>query len=511
MKKLFISILFAGLAAFAVANPVSFKHAKQVALGAAYLMYLEQNPTMQKQPLMVTAEFDARISPYNNIYVFNMYYTVNDEAVDNGFVVVSGDMIAAPILAFSNEGKLDYENLNPAARAMFDRYDKQIAAAKAKGAESSPAVSQKWEKLESIKNAEDATAMMAKGDINNDNISRLLGGMRWNQGKPYNEKCPGGSVTGCVATAFGMIMNYWDYPVHGFGRHSYNGLDNPAAYPNWTYGEQSADFENTYYDWEHMADYVMINSDDAEIEAVSTLVYQIGVSLDMHYTPEGSGCWSLPEYAIFDTSLHLSPNIGADTRIPRHFGYKFSYAGMRDSIGNDSIWLNMLYTSLAEGKPIYYAGWAVEDNEAGHSGTSGHGYILDGFFSDEVDSNLFHINWGWGGSSDGFFKLDAMTPTQYDFTQWHGAIIGIEPDTSYHGYDMSGIRPTENTNIRIYANTGRIQVNGCQNSTIAVYDLMGRTIATRGSRNADEWSLTAKPGVYVVRVGHQPGKKVIVF
>lgn len=499
------------LAAMAMARPVDFKQAEQVALRAAYLMYLEQHPAAQKQQLQVTHEFDPRYSPYSNIYAFNIAFTIDNELADEGFIVLSGDNIAAPVLAFSTEGALDHEQMNPAVLAMLDRYDKQIAAAKSQGVQYVPAAWEKWQQLASIQTAEDALALMPKGDVNNDNIPRLLGGMRWNQGKPYNDKCPRGSVTGCVATAFGMIMNYWDYPVHGFGRHSYNGLDNPAAYPNWTYGELSVDYENTYYDWEHMADYIMISSDEAEIDAVSTLIYHIGVALDMHYTPEGSGCWSLPEYAIFDTALHLEPTVGADTRIPRHFGYKFSYAGMRDSIGNDSIWLEMLYTSLAEGKPIYYAGWAKENNEAGHSATSGHGYILDGYFSDAVDSNLFHINWGWGGSQDGFFKLDAMKPSSSDFTQWHGAIIGLEPDTSYHGYDMSGILPVATDLARIYAHTGRVVVNGCQGSAVAVYDLMGRTVAQRPSTPAAEWSAQLKPGVYVVRVANQPGKKVIVL
>ena len=51
-----------------------------------------------------------------------------------------------------------------------------------------------------------------KGDFFNDRINPLLGQMVWGQGRPYNNKCPRNSVTGCVATAFGMIMNYWDYP-----------------------------------------------------------------------------------------------------------------------------------------------------------------------------------------------------------------------------------------------------------------------------------------------------------
>ncbi|MCQ2275069.1 MAG: C10 family peptidase [Bacteroidales bacterium] len=512
MKKFFVSLLFVGLAALSVASPVDYNRAQAVAIKAAYLFYIHQHPAMQKQDIYMETGFNWSINQhYDNIYLFNIEYSVGGKVVDNGFVVVSGETFAAPILAFSTEGKINGEEINPApgARAMFARYDQQIAAAKAQGAQPTATIQAKWDMIESLQTVDDATALMSKGDIYNDDIPRLLGNMRWGQGKPYNTHCPGNAVTGCVATAFSMIMNYWNWPEHGWGSHSYNGADNPAVYGNWTYGVQSADFGSTYYDWDHMPDYVMINSPEEEIEAVSTLCYHVGVALDMNYNPNGSGCWSLPEYAIFDTSLHLATTVGADYRIPKHFGYKYSYAGMRDSIGNDSIWLNMLYTSLAEGKPIYYAGWAKENNEAGHSATSGHGYVLDGYFSDATDSNFFHINWGWNGSSDGFFKLDAMTPSGSDFTQWHGAIIGLEPDSTYTGYNPEGIREQQQPNYTVNCHGGRVVVQGCAQQPVAIFDIMGRLVDQRAATANDRWSLAAPRGTYIVRVGMQPAQKVV--
>lgn len=499
--------MFVGLAALSVANPVSYSRATDVAVKAAGLLYRLQHP--EKQDVSFETIYRSDISPFDNIYLFNVEYSVGGKVVDDGFVVVSGETFTSPILAFSTGGTVTSDRLNPAVRAMLDRYDQQIAAAKAQGVQPTAATQAKWDMIERLQTREDYDALMAKGDIYNDNIPDLLGGMIWGQGNPYNTLCPGNSVTGCVATAFGMIMNYWKWPEHGWGHHSYNGADNPAAYPNWTFGELSADFEHTYYDWEHMDNYAMINSDQNVIDAISTLLFHLGVALDMHYTPDGSGCWSLPEYAIFDTSLHLSSNIGADVRIPRHFGYKYSYAGMRDSIGNDSIWLNMLYTSLSEGKPIYYAGWAVEDNEAGHSGTSGHGYIIDGYFSDITDSNYFHINWGWNGSYNGYFKLDAMTPSGSDFTQWHGAIIGLEPDSSYTGYDPSAIRPTADPTFRVSTAQGRLAVSGCSQQPVAVYDVLGHLVAQRQASVSDTWNITIPRGIFIVRVGMQPARKIV--
>ena len=509
MKKTIIFCTLMLLLTAATANPVGRERSELVAHNAVAYLCAIHNGTEAKQPVVLDCL--SQDMGFALLHIYN--YRCGDE---EGFVIISGDDIADPVLAFSFEGNIDLNGTvgadnegaiaNQAFLQQLRDYSNEIAYARETKQAAPAYVARKWQMLENPN-------MRPKDWYVVDNIPQLLGNMQWGQGNPYNRKCPGGSVTGCVATAFGMIMNYWDYPEHGFGRYSYNGADNPAAYPGWRYGVQSADFEHTYYDWEHMGDYAQINSSDEIIQAVSTLLYQIGVSLSMNYSPSGSGCWSLPEYAMFDTSLHLSPiahTIGADYRIPRHFGYKYSYSGMRDSIGNDSIWLTMLYNSLAEGKPIYYAGWASADNDAGHSGTSGHGYIIDGFFSDVIDSNYFHINWGWSGSANGFFKIDAMRPSGSDFTKWHGAIIGLEPDTSYHGYDYTGIRLPVTDGATVCGYDGHILVRNAHGRRIAVFDLMGRLVSVCTPHDS-EWRLALTPGAYNVRIGANPAKTIIVY
>ena len=523
MKKILFALLtLLLLSSTAIAAPVDYARARKVAL-SAFQMYDAEMAAMSNKAVETAARWDivpVTADGIDNVYIFNVFgYNPIGSVVSRGFVVVSGDDIASPVLAYSVEDTIPtiaMRSQNPYAFSHLQRFGQEIGAARAEGMEATAVVSRQWADIETGAATERARAMIAaKGEYLNDNIPQLLGQMIWGQGNPYNRRCPGGSVTGCVATAFGMIMNYWDYPEHGFGMHAYNGLDNPAAYPDWSYGEQYADFEHTYYDWEHMEDYAYINSSDVVIDAISTLIYQIGVSLEMRYTPDASGCWSLPEYAIFDTSLHLvdkAYTIGADYRIPRHFGYKYSYAGMRDSIGNDSLWLTMLYHSLAEGKPIYYAGWAAADNEAGHSGTSGHGYIIDGYFSDATDSNYFHINWGWNGSYNGFFKLDAMRPGGSDFTKWHGAIIGLEPDTNYHGYDYTDIKPLSTANGAVVRGMqGFISVRNVENQPVAVYDLTGRVVLRRSVSPESEFNVRVSPGFYAVKVGSAPAKKVMVY
>lgn len=508
MKRLFTILWACAVAIAATAGPVDGKRARSVAVTAMQCLEMAATHSLTDSPNQSLVDISAEAG-IDGLYLFN--YTNGDR---EGFVLVSGDDIAAPVLAISDEGHFVPGLENPAFYWWVGQYQQQIAQGRAEEVTATPEVQKQWAEMSSGTTSLRALQRLMAKDYNYDSvyIRRLLGGMVWNQTAPYNRYCPKvGSkqaVTGCVATAYSMIMNYWNWPEHGFGYHAYDGRNNPAAYGNWKYGELSADFEHTYYDWEHIGNYASVNSPDSVWQGIATLCYQVGVALDMNYSPDGSGCWSLAEYAIFDTSLHLDPKVGSEYRIPKHFGYKYSYAGMRDSIGNDSIWTRMLATSILDSMPIYYAGWAVEDNEAGHSGTSGHGFIIDGYYAEPGYQTMFHLNWGWAGAYDGDFVLDALRPSRNDFTQWHGAVIGLEPDTSYHGYDPAGITPAAPVPARnwAYSEGGRLVVCGTEGQTAAIYDAMGRVVAQRDARPDDRWSIRLRPGFYLVRVGHSTTK-----
>lgn len=485
MKKFTFFLLIVTAAISAVAGPVEQKRAIKV---AAHMACVDEN---RLQDVGVIAGLE-------HLYCFN--YSDGDR---QGFVIVSSNDAAMPVLAFSEEELLDPNDLNPSVRWWLSQYDRSLSALGDRKADGK--VARMWEALE--------TGTLKEGNEHED-VEMLLGGIKWGQGKPYNNRCPAKnptdiSVTGCVATAFGQIMYYWKFPEHGWGSHSYTGEGKPIHYPDWTFGTLSADFEHTYYDWDHMLNKVFINSTDSAKTAVATLLYHLGVALDMNYSPEGSGCWSLFEYSIADGAGELDPQIGAEYRIPRYFGYRYDYAGMRDSIGNDSVWHEMLYKSLSEGKPIYYAGWAADESPSGHSNTSGHGFIIDGYRG-STGIPYYHLNWGWDGSGNAWFTIDGLTPNGNDFTQWHGAIIGLEPDSTYNGELAAGISNATTAHGKAYGQQGTLVVNGAENHLVEVYDMMGRAVAQRGKSADGDWRCALPSGLYVVKIGNEKGIKVVV-
>ena len=226
---------------------------------------------------------------------------------------------------------------------------------------------------------------------------------RWDQGKPYNNLCPGGNgsssklyPSGCVATALSQVMKYHNYPKQGKGEHQYSfqpsSGDGRILYAN---------FEETFYDWDNMLDnYSTTAYTEEQANAVATLMLHCGVSVDMQYTASGSGAYGQEACLALKTYFRYNKN----TRLY-----------IRDYYTAES-WMAMIYRELNQYGPIYYAGSS--------EGSGGHAFVLDGY----DETGLVHINWGWGGKSDGFFDIALLNPPSYQFSVRQNMILDMDPD-----------------------------------------------------------------------------------
>ena len=315
-----------------------------------------------------------------------------------GFVIVSADDRFRPIVGYSNEGIFETENMSPELAFYLGKI---IEARTSRNAVMIEGTANEWQSIA-------ATGTMKPR--NNGKDADFLVETRWNQDAPYNLYAPeasggpgGRCYAGCVATAMSQVMKYWDHPLHGTGSHSY--------YPYWGGygGHLSANFGATTYDWENMPVRITSNSPQEQIEAVATLMYHCAISVDMSFSPTGSGAnsWSVP---------------GA---IRQYFSYT-SHADLksRDDYSLKD-WQDLLKESIDLGWPLYYSG---------QSDDGGHAFVCDGYDSND----LFHYNWGWGGSSDGWFVVDEI-----DFADWAQAIFNYVPVDVYDYMP----KPVENLNV----------------------------------------------------------------
>lgn len=384
MKKLFLWALLAIFTLPMFAKHVDVENARTVARS-----FWEQN--LGKQTRATFSDVTSR-TEFTNFYIFN---------TGDGFVIVSADDIAVPILGYSDAGNFDPQNIPVNMYEWLQGYENDINRAISDGVSTSAETAANWTKL-------------SRGQGLSPKRSRSVEALvstKWNQSAPFNNLCPYDNshsertVTGCVATAMAQIMKYWNYPTQGNGTQTYT---------HETYGQQTANFGSTTYDWNNMLNTYSNSATQAQKNAVATLMYHCGVAVMMDYgvsSTGGSGAVTVG-----------SSNGTAEYALKTYFLYKNTLNGCRRSDYTDQTWKNMLTTDLDASRPVIYTG-------RGEGG--GHCFICDGY----NNSDQFHFNWGWGGYCDGFYAINSLEPGTGGIGSGNGtynesqsAIFGIEPN-----------------------------------------------------------------------------------
>lgn len=311
-----------------------------------------------------------------------LIYAVNFSS-NKGYVLVSADDRAKAVIAYSSNGNFDNYNSVEAVEYQINEYCKEIEYIIQNNIPADAEIKSQWKNF--------GISPEIKGTTNS--IGPLLT-TTWAQGCYYNDSTPfdaGGNcqhvVTGCVATAMSQVINYYNFPPVGSGSHSYNS----------NYGTLTANFGNTYYNWNLMANSLSATSSAAEVASVAQLISHAGISVDMMYSAGSSGAYSqdaanaFTHYFNFDNALKLY--------------HKNNYS--------DSIWEQMIKKELDSLRPVYYDG----------SGTGGHAFVCDGYQS----GGYFHFNWGWSGSHNGYYTLSNLNPGGMNFSNYCGAVLGMKP------------------------------------------------------------------------------------
>jgi len=374
MKQRFtITFLLCVIAIGMYANPITREQARQKAA-----QFLTDKKGKRSLKAVMSPGKLAPKTEMESYYVF-------DRGNDEGYVIVSGDDETYTILGYTDQGSFDYSTLPPNMKEWLDDYASQIAAIQTKkvsGRRASIATHPRVEPLVKSK---------------------------WSQGYPYNLTCPeyfndGRSVTGCVATAMAQLLYYNREKSVDETQAAMPAYDTWSAHP--TTGQHlhvEGIPEGSPIDWANMKDEYG-SANDKQRKAVADLMHYCGVAVKMDYTNKSSGAQSNDAYQAFT----------------KYFGYGSSVKYVSDAT-DDAQWDNIIYNEIQAQRPIYISG-------ANSSG--GHAFVCDGY-----DGNYcYHINWGWGGTSDGYYLLTNLTPGQQGiggsgdgYTAYREIIIGLEP------------------------------------------------------------------------------------
>lgn len=388
MKKFFVLINLCLVALATMAAPVSPSAASRVATNF-WQTVLHGKGGLTPCPWQ-----------YEQIYLF-----VGEQG---GFVMVSADDCARPIIAYSLHNTIHPDALPIQLSERMAAYSGHIAEAVRQQVDAVANDAAAWKSLFSNQ--------LRKDGDNPDSVAPLIE-TRWHQDNGYARLTPSHTPVGCAATAQGQMMRYWKYPAFGRGSETYLAG---------SYGAQSADFAHTLYDWEHMPAEVSMTSPQEEQMAVSTLLYHIGVSLHMGYSPTGSGAVGL-------AGQEGIPSI--DNSLMNQFYYSRKMHPIFKVMGyTDERWADSLKADLQLGHPIIYCGVSPE---------GGHGFVCDGY--QYRDGQIyFHFNFGWSGKGDGYYTADDICPnvsptgqvgSAYHFTESNQALLHAVPDYGLHVSD----------------------------------------------------------------------------
>lgn len=288
---------------------------------------------------------------------------------EDGFIIVSADNRTDKILGYTTKGSFQQKHIPEALQWWLNCYDEQIQALK------------KYP----------TTRAVAAETTERRRIEPLIK-TKWDQGRPYNLSAPKigalPTYTGCVATAMAQLLYYHQSPqtpvpsIPAYITASRD-IDMPALKP-------------TTFKWQDMRPIYKEDAEGDTAQAVAQLMLYCGQAVKMDFNTNGSG-------AYIDESV-----------FSKYFGFT---PGAREISRSDktlSQWEQMIYDELKAGRPVLYTGGKISGS---------HAFVCDGYDG----SGKFHINWGWGGMSDGFFKLSVLDP----IAEGLGGILGAE------GYTLS--------------------------------------------------------------------------
>ena len=304
-----------------------------------------------------------------------------------GYVIIAGEEAAIPVLAYSETGRFPSEAEMPDnMRAMLELYAREIGFARAHGWEPDAANRQRWENPTVSTKASEAV---------------VLETANWNQWKPYNDLCPkvdGQEVPcGCVATAMAIIMRYHKWPAKGTG--TIPGYDYGWNGGSYAYHQDGITLGHTY-DWDKMPlSYGSSYSQEAGFQ-VAQLIRDLGIMCQMNYAPDGSGAGS------------ASP-----INMATYFGYDKQMRYLDRESFSDERWEALIRKEIDEGRPVFHCG---------SSSRGGHAFVMDGY-----RDRYFHINYGWGGSSNNYYTvtpIEGHTNELMEFNKWQDMVTHIMPD-----------------------------------------------------------------------------------
>jgi len=324
--------------------------------------------TIRTQRIIAASEL--RNAQQNGFYIC--------EAGDDGYAVISADERMNPVLGFSQNRRFDTDNIPAGLQELLSSYTRE------------------YEALTSGKPARLVTRRI-------EGVKEQVGPLfttQWGQGTPFNTRCPelNGEkcITGCVAISTSQTLYYYQYPDSATGTVNYVSKTNKIPIQE--------DLSTFKFNWPYIKSNYKNEATTEERNEVANLVYACAVAVQMDFGIKESAATSINQVKA----------------LVENFGYDPDIACIRKDYTTTNEWQTLMLNELNNERPIIYS--------AKSPTVGGHSFIIDGYKADENGYPFYHVNWGWEGYCDDFYKLSAMDADGDEYSQSHEAIIYLMPD-----------------------------------------------------------------------------------
>lgn len=296
-----------------------------------------------------------------------LMYVVNFSN-NNGFAFVAADKRTDPIYAIVDEGNYDFENLEEEENeGLLSFLDYAIAT-----------------ELEDVNNYQEEknTRAVVNGWTIHTHYPPILK-TKWSQGgynnpNSFGKYCPN-KVTGCTVTATAQILSH--FKTIGQVNWSYNG----------TYGRANLNWQRIISDSERYGGYLSPTGTPQSMDEIAHLCRYLGVAFGAKYNVNKKN------------QAGNSTSVGEDKPID----WFNKWGGLRATKLKKYDEAQIIST-IKKGNPVYARGNSGKKKFLGirvkYKG--GHAWVYDGYISatkNGKQQNLIHCNWGWSGSSNGYY------------------------------------------------------------------------------------------------------------
>lgn len=364
---------------------------KRYALLFSFLMFclliVEANPVTKTQALQEAKQFllskgivmsttnEAYRSPRKaNARTDNSSLYIYNVGNDQGFVIVSGDDRTEKILGYVDAGSFDESDIPAPLKEWLRGYEKEI---------------------ESLVTIEQPTVSKRKAIEKTKKPIPPLTTSKWSSGYPFNTATPTfnnkNAPVGCAPVCFAQLLYFY---------RDKNVKATTAEIPSYYANDIMVDGvpAGTKLDWANMIDSYAFNTGYTtnQKNAVANLMAYAGKAMSTTYY----------SYTALTATSQLFP------ALENYFGFDNSIAYIDREYYSVDDWEDVIYNELANHRPVVYNAFSY---------SAGHTLLVDGY----DPSGLFHINWGWAGKCDGFFRLSVLNRYQ------SGVSFISDPDESY--------------------------------------------------------------------------------